>query len=173
MSMDTLSAHERQQLTLIPPPHIAADSNELHGIVSRIAVLMPDLFDTQVRVWFCAMNLAEEAFAERAKQIIRAASESEPDTVRSTLEFCVNTGFANHAAPLCIDLFPATPALSVIRGLVRLEASEAESDFDAKTLLPSIAAREWRRLLSWYAFDVDSVLAARAAIKLYRLGEAD
>ena len=172
MSMDTLSAHERQQLALIPPPHIAADSNELHGIVSRIAVLMPDLFDTQVRVWFCAMNLAEEAFAERAKQIIRAASESEPDTVRSTLEFCVNTGFANHAAPLCIDLFPATPALSVIRGLVRLEASEAESDFDAKTLLPSIAAREWRRLLSWYAFDVDSVLAARAAIKLYRLGEA-
>ncbi|HEY6343278.1 MAG TPA: metallophosphoesterase [Bryobacteraceae bacterium] len=171
MSMDTLSAHERQQLALIPPPHIAADSNELHGIVSRIAVLMPDLFDTQVRVWFCAMNLAEEPFAKRAKEIIQAASEGEPDTVRSTLEFCVSTGFANHAARLCIDLFPTSPPLSVIRGLVRLEASEADSDFDAKTLLPSIGTTEWRRLLSWYAFDVDAVLAARAAIKLYRLGE--
>ena len=91
---------------MIPPPHIAADSNELHGIVSRIAVLMPELFDTQVRVWFCAMNLAEEPFAERAKQIIRLAAESDPDAVRSTLEFCVNTGFAIESGGYALRLAP-------------------------------------------------------------------
>jgi hypothetical protein len=174
LSIGDLSDHERQRLAQIPDPHIAGDSDQLHGIVARIAILMPEVFDVGIRVWFCAMNLADEAFADRAKDLIRAAANSDPDLVKSVLEQCVNTGFANHAAAVYLDLFPAKPPLAVIRGLIRLESGQADAAFSldcSEDRLKSIGASAWRKLLNWYVFDVDSPLAARAAIKLFELGE--
>ena len=175
LSIGDLSDHERQRLAQIPAPHIAGDSDQLHGVVARIAILMPEVFDFGIRVWFCAMNLAEEAFAGRAKDLIQVAANSDPDLVKSVLEQCINTGFANHAAAVYLDLFPAAPPLAVIRGIIRLESGQAEVSFslddNSKDRLTSIEASAWRNLLNWYVFDVDSPLAARAAIKLFELGE--
>jgi len=177
ISIGSLSADSGKRLGSLVRPNIAAGSHQLITIIPYLAVLVPDAFEKKDRLWFCAQLLRTEPFRASAEAQLKAAIvEGGGADVGKVLIQAAETGYeyAKPAACFYLSVFGGRPPLTIIRALVRAErgrGAEPAYNRGLEVLTQRLGPDCMQRLLRWFLFDSDSMLAAGAAIELYGIGE--
>jgi calcineurin-like phosphoesterase family protein len=169
-----LSERQKSNLRSLVQPHMAAASHQVISIVPLLTALTPEAFGTNDRLWFCARLLDKPQFRESAQDQIREAMRNgNSDLVSNVLLDAAAAGY-DYAAVLHLSLFDGRPPLGAVRSLVkpgRGHPYENESRKGMEALVARLGLDCLTRFLRWFLFDADTMLAAGAALELYRLGE--
>jgi hypothetical protein len=172
-----LSDEQKSKLSSLVRPHIAAGSHQIVTIIPLLAILVPEAFEKNHRLWFCAKLLDKPQFRETAEQELREEIRNgDSDLVNNLLIEAAATGFeaAHAAATLHLSLFVGKPPLETVRALLRADRGLENGNISKKALqilIERLGPECVHRFLRWFLFDPDTMLAAGAAIELYRLGE--
>jgi predicted MPP superfamily phosphohydrolase len=177
LSDGKLSEHEKSRLSLVVRPHIQAGSYQLISVLPLLAVLLPEAFSVEERLWFCGSLLERGEISGRAKNILKEAfNEGHKDVVNQILLRHAQRGYENSAtaAHLWLKLNKGQPPAIVIHTLIRYfgHYNHYPEIFNAiEDVVSRVGRSTWKAFLLFYLFDEDHYLSAGAAIGLYHLGE--
>lgn len=177
LSHGRLNVHEKSRLSLVVRPHIQAGSYSLISVLPLLAVLLPEAFSVEERLWFCGSLLERSEISERAESILKEAFDNgHRDLVNNVLLRHALRGYENSAtaAHLWLKLNDGQPPAVVIRTLIRYfgNYSHYPDIFNAvEEVFNRIGHSTWKAFLLFYLFDEDHYVNAGAAISLYHLGE--
>jgi predicted MPP superfamily phosphohydrolase len=172
-----LSSTQKVQLSSLVRLHMAAASHQVISIVPLLAILTPEAFSLNERLWFCARLMDKPEFRLVAEQQLQEAIRAgEKDLVRNVLIEAASSGYeyAPTAALLHLSVFEERPPVELVRGILRADRGRAArngTEMGAQMLANLLGAEALQRFLRWFLFDPDTMLAAGAAIELYQLGE--
>lgn len=176
LAVDQLTSHESERLGSMVMPHLRGGSSLLYRVIPFLAILVPERFRLDEKLWFCGNFLGRGPFSDRGEQVLRTAS-GQRVLVNNVLVAHANRGYENaaRAARLWLKLNPEErPPLPVMKALIRSGAgflhdhplTEALKYCEAK-----LGQDAWRALLRWCLSDKDEALVGCAAIELFNQGE--
>jgi hypothetical protein len=177
LSEGKLSEYERSRLSLLVRPHIQTGSFQLIRIIPPLAVLIPEAFSIEERLWFCGSLLERGEISDRAKGLLSEAfNNGHEDLVNEALLKHARKGYENSATAvhLWLKLNNGRPPAIVIHTLIKFlgHYSHYPEIFDVvEEVVDRIGRSTWKAFLLFYLFDEDHYISAGAAIGLYHLGE--
>ena len=126
VSIDKITDHEKARLSIIVKPHIAAGTFQLIDIIPLLAVIIPDVFDLDEKLWYCGKFLGQGLFTTRAEQYFREAFElGHSALVNDVLIKHARQGYESAAScvGLWIKLNDNRPLPDIVKALVRARGS--------------------------------------------------
>lgn len=174
LAIGSLSKSQRERLFSLVAPHVAAGSHQLASFIPYLAVLVPEAFEEDQRLWFCAGLLNIEPFRGPAEaQFSAAITMQRGEKVDSLLTGASQIGYEYSfaAASLHLSLFPGRPPLPVMRAIIRPGYGPDRSAQKLAILVDRLGDACTRRFLHWFLSDPDQKAATGAAIALYQRGE--
>jgi predicted MPP superfamily phosphohydrolase len=176
-SINELSEHEKSQLQKLVAPHIQTGSSKLISTIRVLAVLIPDAFTDEEKLWFYASLLLKTDFSPIVEKLLREAhANGNSEIVNKVLIEHAKVGYENTAemVHLWLKLNNEIPPIPLIKSLVRYRGYNNNYwDFDTviSEVIIRISLKTWKSFLRFYLFAPDTSLASGAAIELYNLGE--
>jgi hypothetical protein len=177
LSDGKLNEYEKSRLSLIVRPHIQASSGQLISTLPLLAVLVPEAFNVEERLWFCGALLEKGELSNRVEKICwEAFNEGHTDLINRVLLGHARRGYENSAtaAHLWLKLNAGRPPAVVIHTLIRYfgHYSHYHQVLDAiEEVINRIGRSVWKAFLLFDLFDEDNYVSAGAAVCLYHLGE--
>lgn len=163
----SLSDKTQAMLSAIVRPHILAGSHHLLQVLPTLAVLVPDAFTADERLWFRASLLENDSFREIAISELIERHKSDAELVDSLLLHLARDGNSKPAALWC-ELNPSgQPNAAIMRAhlLTRINKGAnppALEEWSSKLDKDSLLA-----FARWAVFDERPSVAAGAAIMLF------
>lgn len=177
LSIDCVERAERLRLKSLIMPHLQAHTAQLIDIIPLLAMLIPEEFEPQSKLWFTAKFLDSDVFARRAEERLRLASNSEHrQLVNAVLVRHAQIGYENasHAACLWLQLNPESPPkIEIAKALVNAYGNRGRPSKRTweciEVCADKIGKSEWiSHLKDWIQSKGDHP-AAGAAICLYEI----
>jgi hypothetical protein len=173
LSLDGVTEREREQLRSMIMPHIQAGTSQLIDIIPLIALLIPNDFELEDRLWFVAKSLGDEFFTARAEQLLEDAYVAgHAAVVNDTLIKHARKGVENAAFAACLWLKlneNERPTMEIMKALVHAYGSPGPY-LRFKHCIDQCAERvgkqQWEEFLWGSLSDKDDYLAAGAALCL-------
>jgi len=105
LSLEDVTERERERLRTMIMPHIQAGTAQLIDTIPLIALLIPEEFELEDRLWYAAKSLGDEFFTTRAEWLLEAAYDAgHAAVVNDTLIKHGLKGFENAAFAACLWL---------------------------------------------------------------------
>lgn len=178
LSLDEVSEYEKSQLTKLIVPHTYAATTQLLHIIPLLAVIIPDAFQLDEKLWFCGRFLDRGLLSNRVRQCFAEEFEASQKTlVNNVLIAHAQAGYENAASAAWFWMTlndTKRPNVTILKTLLRAY-DRSRIDLDREKYISHCVERigmsNWEILLRWCLFDNDHRVAAGAAIELYSLGE--
>lgn len=178
LSIDDIKDSERARLRSLIMPHMRAGTSQLIDIIPMLAMLIPEEFEPEPRLWFTAKFLNSDVLARRAEERLVGAFNSEHSRlVNAALIKHAQIGHENttHVACLWLRLNPeGAPHAEISKALIRAYGNRPRPYQKTRECIAQCAERtgesEWLSQLKSWIEDTDGHLAAGAAMCLYELG---
>jgi len=180
LSLNGVTERERERLKSMIMPHIQAGTSQLIDIIPLIALLIPDDFDLEDRLWYVGKSLGEEFFTSRSERLLKAAYEAgHSAVVNGTLVRYARKGVENAAFASCLWLElneNERPPAEIMKALVQAYGSPRPY-LRFKHCIDRCAGRvgkqQWEEFLWDSLNDKDDHLAAGAALCLRDMAEGN
>lgn len=177
ISISNLSEYEKEKLRKVIRPHIQSGSGRLISIIREMAILIPDAFSTEERLWFYGSLVLDTDFSTIAEKLLfKAHASGDAEIVNKVLIEHARIGYENSAlsAHLWLKLNERLPPISIIKALIYYKGYRSiywDLDTAIGEVIQRIGINIWKSFLRFYLFDSNKSLASGAAIALYNLGE--
>lgn len=176
LAIGHLTASQQQKLAIIVAPYLATAGAHFSGVLEILALLIPEAFTPQDRIWYQSSALDNAHFGDFVRKqfnILAQDKETRPLLDKILLARLVNNSMG--AAALWLDL---NKSAELSGSLVRVAFGLFAKSTDQELLLRLIAEcrtrlgqGRWLRFARWFLTDEDTQVAAGAAMALYESGE--
>ena len=169
-----VDGRERELLSRLMKPHMAAQSWAAHKLLPVVIFAVPEACDASSRIQAYAEALIYSTLRARAAELLRAEAEAgnRPGVLEALEKVsCRSDDMPAVAARLWLELSEDSPPVRVVRSIIAAAASPEQQRLYLQLEL-RIGKDNLKSLLRWYVFE-QSKLSASAAVKLYELGERD
>lgn len=180
LSFDGVTERERERLRSMIMPHIQAGTSQLIDMIPLIALLIPDDFELEDRLWFIATSLGDEFFTARAEQLLEAAYKTgHTAVVNDMLVKHAQKGVENAAFAACLWLKlneDELPSSEIMKALVQAYGSPRpylRFRYCIDQCAERVGKQRWEVFLLDSLNDKDDHLAAGAALCLRDIGEGN
>jgi len=170
----SLKAEQRAKLAKLVPALRATQPSGAFGFEKTLALLVPEAFTNEQRLWCLAQNLGSGPLATAAEAELRSSFDSSPrELVLGIL--AQGPDDAGRAAVLWLDLTTQElPPIGVVRKLLSAHAARSQDERLQGAIRECerrVGTERWLRFLRWTLTDSDNKAAAAAATELMARGE--
>jgi hypothetical protein len=177
LSLEGVTESERERLGTMIMPHIQAGTSQLIDTIPLIALLIPEEFELEDRLWYTATSLGKEFFTARAERLLEAAyGAGHAAVLNDTLVKHALKGVENAAFASCLWLKlngSEQPPAEIVKALVHAYGSPRPY-LRFKHCIEQCAVRigkqRWEEFLWDSLNDRDGHLSAGSALCLLDMG---
>lgn len=170
-----LKSNQRQRLAKLVIPYLATGEGEFLGVLSVLAVLVPEAFGLEDRFWYQSLELDSPLFGDRINQQFVSLGTIEANQVLLNNLLLYRASESTRAGILWFDLNPGVdPPVSMIRAAFRSvtrHIDEASSMRFVSECRKRLGDEQWLRFARWILTGEDTTVATGAVIILYNAGE--
>jgi predicted MPP superfamily phosphohydrolase len=180
LSLDGVTERERERLKTMIMPHVQAGTAQLIDTIPLVALLIPEEFELEDRLWYTAASLGDEFFTARAERLLEAAYDAGHDTVvNDTLVRHAQKGVENAAFAACIWLKlngNERPPTEIMKALVHAYGSPRpylRFRHCIEQCAERVGKQRWEEFLWDSLNDRDDHLSAGTALCLLDMGRGN
>jgi hypothetical protein len=174
LAIDRLTTDQKGRLSAMVQPFLATGEAQFFGVLSRLALLVPEAFTLEDRIWFQSELLENTVLGKYATdKLVTAIDESTRELVSRVL--VQRSQESTRAALFWFELDPkAEMSKTLIHGAFK-SLARTRSQSDVRKLVNLCRKRfgdeRWLRFARWLLTGDDNVASCGAAIELYNAGE--
>lgn len=169
----SITGEQQTKLRPLVAP-LLVDGGLLVHVLPALAILVPDAFPENQRLWFLSALLDDELLGSEAERRLVKFSSTHRTIVIDVL--CRRAHSSRRAIALFFGLCPdEKPPIAIARALLRWRALDPENLSLAEALhtcVAKVGEGQWRCFLRWCLSDQESSVGGGAAILLHEQGEA-
>ena len=175
LAIDRLITDHKDRLSALVQPFLATGEAHFFGVLSRLALLVPEAFTVDDQIWFQSELLENSVLGKYATNTVLAAAIDESTRELVSRVLVQRSQESTRATLLWFELDPkAEMSKTLIVGAFK-SLARTRSQSDAKKLVKLCRERlgdeRWLRFARWLLSGDDNVASCGAAIELYNAGE--
>jgi hypothetical protein len=170
-----LKGNQRQRLAKLVMPYLATGEGDFIGVLSVLAVLVPEAFGLEDRLWYQSLELDSLLFGDWVNEQFVVLGTRKTNQVLLSNLLLHRAVQSPRAGILWFDLNPGVaPPVSMIRAAfqsVCRQVGETSAIRFVAECRKRLGDEEWLRFARWMLTVEDTTVASGAAIVLHDFGE--
>jgi hypothetical protein len=174
LAIDRLTTDQKNRLSAVVQPFLATGEAQFFGILQHLALLVPEAFTLEDRIWFQSELLEDSVLGNfSTEKLLAATNENTKELVSKVL--AQRSEESTSAALLWCELNPqtqiSTPLIyGTFKSLTR-KSNKAEAKKLVDLCRERLGNERWLRFARWLLCGDDNTASCGAAIELYNAGE--
>lgn len=170
-----LTLNQRQRLSKLVTPYLATGEASFLGVLSVLAVLVPEAFGLEDRLWYQSFELDSPLFGDWVNEQFSAPGRTQTDQVLLNNLLLHRAAQSPRAGILWFDLNPGVdPPVSMIRaafGSVCRQVGGTSAMRFVSECRKRLGDEQWLRFARWMLTVEETTVASGVAIVLHDFGE--